>query len=336
VASMRESSSVRRNLPPLRALQAFDATARWLTVTRAADELFVTPGAVSQQLKALEAWFEVPLFRRDGRRLALTEAGHQLLPRVRAGFDELARATDGLVAHRSRPALRVTAPPSLAAKWLLPRLSRFRAAWPQTDLDISITSRVLDFQADDVHVAIRCCQGSRSGLWAVPLLTYELMPVCSPGLLAHIPLHVPADLRLHTLLHDKTLRACEDWGRWLELAGAHDVDSSGGIRFNHSAHAYQAAIEGCGIVLAKSALVSDDLAAGRLVRPFLLSIPASHCYQVLCPHTVASEPNVTAFYDWLRSERDRAPQHLAAETMQGEPVQCDRLARDVWLASTHP
>ncbi len=289
-----------RRLPPLNALRAFEAAARHLSFTRAADELSVTQAAVSHQIKGLEGRLGVSLFRRLHRKLLLTEAGQALFPPVGEALDGIADAVSGLSAAQSAGILTVSTMDSLAANWLVPRLGRFRARLPDIDVHISTTDELVDFSRDAVDLAIRYGRGEWPGLRVERLMTEEVFPVCSPALLeGGPPLAKPAHLRHHTLLHD-ALR--EDWRMWLMAAGVEGVDAARGPGYGHSYLVVQAAIAGEGVALGRSVLVADALAEGRLVRPFDVSLPVEFAYYVVCPEDLAESPKVKPFRDWLLEE----------------------------------
>lgn len=295
-----------RRLPPLNALRAFEAAGRHLSLTKAAEELHVTPAAIGHQIKALEDYLGVPLFRRLNRGLLLTDAGQACLPGLREGFDRLAAAVERARTQHQRRPLTVSVAPSFAAKWLVPRLERFREAHPGIDVRIDASTRLVDFQGEDIDLGIRYGPGNYSGLHVERLLTEEVFPVCSPHLLKGThPLRIPADLRWHTLLHvdtDIQDSPWPDWTTWLLSAGVSDIDATRGPRFSLSSMAVQTAIEGHGVVLGSSVLVADDLAAGRLIRPFEHSTPVNFAYYLVCLETRAEQPRIAAFRDWLLTE----------------------------------
>jgi LysR family glycine cleavage system transcriptional activator len=294
-----------RRLPPLNALRAFEAAARHLSFTRAAAELHVTQTAISHQIRALEERLGVRLFRRLPRGLLLTEEAQRYLPPVRDAFDRIAAATAQLAAGGSSGSLTVSVLPSFAAKWLVPRLGRFRAAHPDLDLRISASSQLVDFARDDVDVGIRMGRGHYPDLRVDRLFGESMVPVCAPELQngAH-PLRRPEDLRQHVLLHDDDHSG---WQLWLELAGVEGVDAGRGPVFTDSAMVVQAAAEGQGVALARSVLAAGDLAAGRLVRPFEVSVPHDLAYYLVSPEATAEQPRIRAFRAWLLVEaRDQA------------------------------
>ena len=295
-----------RKLPPLNALRAFEAAARHLSVTKAAGELNVTPAAVSHQVKALEDRLGVALFHRLNRALMLTDAGQTFLPGLRDGFDRLAGAVDRVRSACETGTLNVSVGPSFAAKWLVPRLNRFRDAHAEIDLRIDATDHVVDLARGEAELAIRYGAGRYPGLRTETLFDEQVAPVCSRELCeGPPPLNQPSDLRGHTLLHVEWNTRDEtwlDWRMWLMAAGAEGVDATRGPRFNVESMAAQAAIEGHGVALVSSAIVVDDLAAGRLVRPFALSLPTEFAYYVVTTDDAAERPKVAAFRDWLLAE----------------------------------
>ncbi len=297
-----------RPLPPLNALRAFEAAGRHLSFTKAADELHVTPGAISQQVKLLEDYLGVALFRRMNRALLLTEAGQACLPGLRDGFARLVEAVEGARRQdRYRP-LTVSAAPSFAGKWLVPRLDRFRQAHPGIDVRVDASHRLVDFKREDVDVGVRYGLGKYPGLQVDRLLTEEVSPVCSPALLrgSH-PLRAPPDLHFHTLLHvdwGAHFESWPDWSMWLATVGVREVDAARGPRFTQTGLAIQAAIEGHGVALAGSVLVDQDLAAGRLVKPFAQSMPVAFAYYLVCPKATAKQARVAAFRRWMLAEAE--------------------------------
>jgi LysR family glycine cleavage system transcriptional activator len=290
-------------LPPLNALRAFESAARHLSISRAARELFVTPAAVSHQVKSLEAFVGTALFVRRHRALALTEAGATLLPGLRAGFAQLTDAVAQLHAQQSDRPLTVSANISFCSKWLIPRLDDFRGRHPDIDIRLDASNALVDFASDDVDVAVRYGGGVYPGLVSHRLWDAQVFPVCSPSLAsAAKPLATPADLRHHTLLHPDWFSESDtwlDWRSWLLSAGITDIDPHTGLQFNQTTLAIQAAIEGQGVALANRMLVADDLAAGRLIKPFELSLDMEFTFYLVYPETTAQRPALAAFRDWL-------------------------------------
>lgn len=298
-----------RRLPPLNALRAFEAAGRHLSMSKAADELHVTPAAVSHQIKALEAHLGVALFRRLTRSLLLTDAGQSCLAGVTDGFDRLAEAMARLANDDRGGVVTVSAAPSFAAKWLVPRIERFAAAEPEIDLRISASLELVDFRRDEVDLAVRFGAGVYDGLVAEKLFDEAFIPLCSPALLAggH-PLRAPADLRHHTLLHVDTpqfARVEAEWRMWLKAAGVKGVEATRGPRFSHADHAIQAAIDGAGVVLAQRSITRDDVAKGRLVMPFAVELPVALGYYLVMPPGGDRRAKVAAVRRWLLAEARR-------------------------------
>jgi LysR family glycine cleavage system transcriptional activator len=291
---------VRRRLPPLNALRAFEAAARHLSFTKGAAELHVTQAAVSHQVKALEEHLELRLFRRLDRALVLTEEGQAYFRDIRDVLDRLDEATSRLLATGGRQTLTVTALPSFAARWLVPRLGRFREAFPQIDIRLDPNIAVVDFAREDVDVAIRYGRGDYPGMRSDRLLEEEVYPVCSPKLLqGPKPLRKPEDLRHHVLLHTD---GSEDWQAWLLTEGVRGVDATRGPMFYDSSMLLEAAVGGQGVALGRSVLAAGELASGRLVRPFARSQPAGFAYYVVSPVATADRPKIASFREWVLGE----------------------------------
>jgi LysR family glycine cleavage system transcriptional activator len=291
-----------RSLPSLNGLRAFEAAARHLSFTRAAEELNVTQAAISHQIKELEERLGIRLFRRLNRTLMLTDEAQRLYPAARDAFDRLAEAVEGLKARDTVGPLTVSVLPSFAAKWLVPRLSHFQERHPDIDLRISALERLVDLGRDDVDIAIRFGAGKWPGVRADLLLKNHLTPVCSPSMLHR--LSEPAELAHVTLLHEsmEPMAAFPDWARWLSVAGVSGVDVSRGLRFSHTHILLQAAIDGRGVALGQLALAADDLAAGRLVAPFNLKLPTGYAYYLAYLPGAAEQPKIKAFREWIMSE----------------------------------
>ena len=294
-----------RRLPPLNALRAFEAAGRHLSFTKAAAELNVTPAAISHQVKALEAQLGVSLFRRLTRALRLTDAGQAGLATLGQGFDKLAQGVEQMRAHGEDEVLTISVGPSFGAKWLVPRLERFRGRHPDVEIRIDGTDRLVDLARDEADVALRYGPGGYKGVRVDRLFRQVNTPVCSPALLggAH-PLRQPDDLRHHTLLHIDWKEADATWRMWLLAAGLRDIDPTRGPLFSLESMAVQAALDGQGVALVGEMLVADDLAAGRLVRPFdpSLSRPLTFSYYLVSAKEKAERPKVAAFRDWLLEE----------------------------------
>jgi LysR family glycine cleavage system transcriptional activator len=286
-------------------LRAFEAAARHLNFSRAADELSVTPGAVSQQIQNLEDYIGAGLFKRTPRGLLLTDAAQTALPALREAFDRLAEAASLLTAAVDGRRLTLTAPPSFAAKWLVPRLGRFEQAHPQVDVWLSADMDLVDFAGGDVDLAVRYGAGAYPGLETQRLMQETVIPVTSPETVAANPLNEPGDLARHVLLHDGSPDAdesCPDWQMWLAARGIKGVDGSRGPRFNQSSLVIEAAMAGRGVALAKRTLAQDDLDAGRLVAPMAISTNVDFAYYVVHPKAKARLPQVKAFVTWIVAE----------------------------------
>lgn len=309
-------------LPPLAALRAFEAAARHLSFKKAAEELHVTPAAISQQIKALESYLGQGLFRRLTRALEVTPAGLAMLPKIREGFECLAAAID-ITRQCDDGALTINAPPSFASRWLVPRLPRFTTAYPEIELLLSSSADTVDrrgetavFEAGLVdprlaasEVAIRYGSGNYPGYRVEKIFAPDCVPVCSPRLpTVDKPLAIPADLRRQVLIHDETMGGEDhqaDWEQWLRVAGVVDIDAQRGARFSNAVLAVEAALDGQGVALALRPLVEADVAAGRLFIPFDIAVPSPYAYYLVMPEAVALRPSVAAFRAWLLEEGSR-------------------------------
>ena len=294
-------------LPPLRAIRYFEAAARHLSITKAAQELHVTHCAISHQIKGLEEWLGIPLLSRLKRRIALTDAGQAYMPYVRSVREALDRLASGTRQLRDLGGIRtltVSVMPSFAAKWLVPRLGFFHAAQPEIDVRISATERLVDFDREDVDIAIRYGSGEWSGVRADLLVAERFIPVCSPHLLrAGKSLRKPEDLVHHTLLYD--MGWPDIWPRWFEASGLRLSGRQRKLSFSFSDLMLQAALDGVGVGLAQVALVGDELAARRLVKPFDTDLPGNNGYFVVSPSTRPDSLAVAAFRKWLFAEMDK-------------------------------
>jgi LysR family glycine cleavage system transcriptional activator len=295
-----------RRLPPLNALRSFEVAARHLSFTKAADELGVTPAAVSHQVKLLEDQLGVALFTRVNKNLQLTEAAHLCLPGIRAAFDGLAAAVDRIGASDRSGILTVSVAPSFAAKWLVPRLERFQSDNPEIDVRVSASMQLVDFGSGEVDLAVRYGGGKYPGLVSERVLSETVVPVCGPALLkGPHGLKKPSDIRFHTLLHDDSPDedvSCPTWAMWLRAAGVEGVDAARGPRFNQSSLVLEAAVLGRGVALAKSTIAAADLAEGRVVRPFELGFPVDFAYYLVYPESKRDLPKVETFRRWLHRE----------------------------------
>ena len=313
-----------RRLPQLNALRAFEAAARQLSFTKAAAELSVTQAAISHQVKALEEELGVKLFRRLNRALALTDAGQAYLPPTRAAFETIAHATAKLRTREAGGPLKVSMLPSFGARWLMPRLWRFRERHPEIDVLVSVSNAPVDFARDDMDMAIRYGYGRYPDLHATLLMREQIYPVCSPRLLATGPgIRTPDDLRHYTLLHDYAAGIVDEhaWPYWLKQWGVAGFDWERGPAFSDSAMLVLAAVEGHGVALGRESLCADDVAAGRLVRLFPeLPFETRTAYYVVSPPANAEQPKVRRFRDWLLEEAGAMISAEAALPAPGPPT----------------
>ena len=295
-----------KRLPPLNSLRAFVAAARHLSLAKAADELNVTPGAVSQQIKQLEDHLGCALFRRTNRQLLLTDEGQAILPGLVEAFERMQEALRAIASVGNDGRLTVTVAPSLASKWLVPRLDRFTALHPEIDVLVSASMALADFEAEDIDCAIRYGAGRYPGVVVEKLMAESVVPVCSPSLLKDKKsLRTPADLKDFTLLHDDSPDqdpSCPDWQMWLRAAGIEHIGARRGLRFNQSSLVVEAAISGRGVALAKARLAADDIRAGRLVTLFNVKQPIQFAYYFVAPPEKSALKRVQLFRKWLGDE----------------------------------
>jgi LysR family transcriptional regulator, glycine cleavage system transcriptional activator len=306
-------------LPPLSTFRTFEAAARLLSFTKAAEELHVTPAAVSQQIKTLESYLGVALFIRRSNTLQLSEQGLAMYPKIRDGLDSFAAGVE-ITQPRLVQALNVVAPPSFATRWLVPRLARFSMAHPDVAIRISAspdnidgpqtvlapTQGMIDPRTETSEVAIRFGTGIYPGYQVEKLLTPDYVLVCSPRLIGgEAPLRTPQDLQGHILIHDESIPAVDkrpSWAEWLRLAGVEGVDIERGPRFSNSLMVLEAACEGQGVALGLSPQIESDVAAGRLVKPFPINMKSAYAYYLVMPDGIAEQPVVQAFRQWLQAE----------------------------------
>jgi LysR family glycine cleavage system transcriptional activator len=298
-----------RRLPPLNALKAFEAAARNKSLARAAEELHVTPGAVSQQVKALELALDVKLFARERQRLAITEAGSDYLAVIRDALDQIAIGTERIVQRRRKGVLTVSVSLDFAAKWLVSRLGRFAERHAEIDLRISATDQHVDFAREDVDLAVRHGDGRWPGLAVCRLCPEQLFPVCSPRLLAgRSPVTTASDLLAFPLLR---LDDWTGWTRWFAAAGV-SLPVAHGPVLNRASMLIDAAIDGQGVALARTALAAGDLIAGRLVRPVDVSLSMANTYWIVGPQATATMPKIEAFRNWMLAEAAEDARRLEA------------------------
>jgi LysR family glycine cleavage system transcriptional activator len=287
-------------LPSLNGLRAFEAAARHLSFTQAASELNVTQTAISHQIRRLEEELGLRLFIRKNRALALTPQARDYLPGVRAAFNDLRLATDRLLRKDDDRVLTISTLASLAAKWLLPRLSTFQEAHPGIDVRITTSTGLVDFRSGDVDAAIRYGRGHWPGVRAEWLMADELFPVCSPKLLkGEKPLRSPQDLAHQTLLHSSG-GYDDDWRQWLTAAGLPtNISRQPGVSFDLIFVTIQAAIDGIGVAMGRTSYVQDDIAKGRLVVPFEIALPTDAGFYLVSPEGMAEPQKLKAFRQWL-------------------------------------
>jgi LysR family glycine cleavage system transcriptional activator len=305
-------------LPPLTALRAFEAAARRMSFAKAADELAVTPAALSYQIKQLEDHLGLPLFVRLNRAVELTEAGRLLRPGVAEGFEALRAAVRALDALREGKGLTVTAGPAFTAKWLAPRIFHFVERRPDVEVRIVASLRVMDFDRDGVDAAIRFGLRVDEAQYSEVLIRDRLTPLCAPATAARI--REPADLLTAPLIHDDSMAALgwgPVWEDWFEAAGLDRPDWRRGARFSNADHALSAAAEGSAVVLGRVSLAEPELRAGRLAAPLPLALDPEAHYRFVCPRGAETRPAMAAFLAWLREETAATPDpapHLRVAT----------------------
>ena len=297
----------RRNYP-LNALRAFEASARNLSYVKAAEELFVSPAAISHQVKRLEDYLGVQLFRRQPNGLLLTDTAQRLMIDLSDAFQRLDTALDRVQDNETQGALTLSIAPMFAVKWLLPRLGMFNLLHPEIDVRMSASLALVDPQRDGFDAAIRLGKGHYPELCTVKLFDESVTPMCCPRLLETTHLNGPDDLQKFVLLHDDSMRFDPDvptWKKWLTTAGASAVKTTRGPHFNQPDHALQAAIDGAGVVLGWQYLAHDDLAAGRLVQPFNIELPLGSAFYFVYPKVLSKQLKLTSFLNWLLEEIDQ-------------------------------
>jgi LysR family transcriptional regulator, glycine cleavage system transcriptional activator len=300
-----------RRLPPLNALRAFEAASRHASFTRAAEELFVTQGAVSRHVATLETWLKVQLFSRSPRGIELTPKGAVFFRIVRSALDQLEYGARQLQQKPDDRTLRLKVPPTFAIRWLMPRLGQFHALHRDIDVQITTSHQPVNFNREDVDACIHSDTQPLPDARCQRLFGERLLPVCSPALPERGPaLAVPADLARHVLVC--SLHRPRDWPTWLAAAGVAGVDGNNGLKVENSALAYQAALEGVGVVIAQRSFVDDDLRTGRLIAPFSLQVQTDGAYYLGYPAERAKSESVAAFEAWVLREGLRTDEQLAA------------------------
>lgn len=296
-------------LPPLTALRAFDAAARHMSFAKAAEELNVTPAALSFQIKTLEEHLGAPLFHRLNRAVRLTEAGEALAPGAKDGFEALVSAWRAAQRTQDNQGLTVTAGPAFTAKWLAPRLYDFARAFPDIELSFAASLKVVDIRRDGVDVALRFGTGDANiqedGLYSLPLAEEWVSPVMTPDLAQTYP--TPESLRDAPLIFDESisfLKPKSDWPTWFAAVGV-DFAPTHGLRFSQADHAIDAALSGAGVVLGRRALVVKDIADGRLVAPYKVALGTQARFRFICAEGAETRPQIQAFRDWVMSEIEK-------------------------------
>lgn len=297
---------MKRSLLPLNALRAFDAAARHMSFKLAADDLSVTPAAISQQIRSLEDFLGVELFRRTNRSLVLTEAAQLSLAPLKEGFERMEEAVDILTESKTSNVLKVSVSPSFASKWLVPRLASFYERRPDAIVKISATMQITDFKAEDVDIAIRYGLGNYTGLYEEEILRETVFPVCAPSLIeGKEDATCPSAILNYTLIHDDSTAEDDSvptWAMWMKAAGIQMAEGMPALHFNNHALAIEAAVAGRGILLARSVIAEEDLKAGRLVKPFGEAVPINFAHYIVCPEDKLKNERVQDLIDWLRTE----------------------------------
>lgn len=313
---------MRRSLPPLNALRAFEATARHLSFSKAAHELHVTPAALSHQIRGLEELLALKLFHRKARSIELTAAAQLMYPGVRAGFESLRTAVEQLDRVREDRILVVSASPGLTAKWLVPRIYRFLELHPEIDTRISSSAGYANFTTDGVDAGIRLSAGVHPDLHVEKLSDEWLLPLCSPRLLeGEHPLRSPHDLARFPLIQIDLPGLVPTWGDWLAAVGVTGIDTARGLRLNIADHALDAASEGAGVVLGYKLVASRDMRLGRLVVPFGPELPLpGRAYHFVCARGQETRRSVRAFRDWLFAEIAATHAQLAGDPVHTVPT----------------
>lgn len=292
---------MRHRLPSLSALRAFEAAARRGSMTLAAEELSVSPGAVSRHVSLLESHFSCSLFRRKQRGVELTDKGREFHTEVAAAFDRIDNACSELMGKGTDRVLRLSFYPTITSEWLLPRLAEFRTREPDIELHLDASFRRINFETDSVDIAMVTGKQDQAGLHQQPLFSPLYFPVCSPTLPGlRPPLRSAEDLKSHTLLYSASQLG--NWKAWLAAAGVSDIDVEDGLMLENSTLAFKAAREGAGIALGQQLFVADDLLTGRLIAPFDLSLRSSNRYYLACLEKKRNERHVAAFRTWFTAE----------------------------------
>ncbi|MBA4783290.1 MAG: transcriptional regulator GcvA [Rhizobiales bacterium] len=295
---------MRDRLPPLNALRAFEATARHMSFSLAAAELFVTPSALSYQVRQLEDHLGQKLFARLNRSIALTDAGARLYPGIHAGLLAMTEAVASLRGATPDNVLVVSTGPAFAAKWLAPRMYRFIEDNPEIEFQLAASLKLVDLATDEADLAIRYGYGDYPDLHVEPIFNDTVKPMCAPELIAR-GLKTPGDLKNFTLLHDDSIKHISNapgWPEWLRRANVRDVDGTRGVRFNYADHCIDAAVEGAGVALGRTSLAGRELKSQRLVAPFDIDLATSASFWFVCHPRALEKLKVQRFRDWIFRE----------------------------------
>jgi LysR family transcriptional regulator, glycine cleavage system transcriptional activator len=307
--------------PSLDLLRGFEAAARHLNFTRAADELFITQSAVSRQIKALEDRLGVTLFLRQPKRLRLTQQGERLYRAVSSALRQVNEAMEGLSRRAGPSVVTVTSTLGFCALWLVPRLSSFQKSFPEAEVRIAANDRILNLDRERIDVSIRYCPAQAAPKDAIWLFNEELLPVCSPVLLDSLvrQLRDPADLRHHVLLHlddPDNPSPWLSWSHWLETAGVPGLKPAGSLAFNYYDQVVRAALAGQGVALGRSPLVQDLVQDRSLVVPLVARATTDREYWVVQASSARGRPEVERFVQWMRAEAQAQPSQLALDDVQ--------------------
>ena len=297
-----------RRFPPLVSLRVFEAAARHLSFTKAAEELNVTQAAVSHQIKKLEDYLQTPLFLRLNRSIELTKQGAVFVGPLTQAFDIMATATAMLDESKIPKTINIATFDSIAANWLAPRIRNFQALWEDVSIKVITRNRHFDFTGREVDVEIRYGDGNWPGLHAIKITNENIFPVCSPEYLAKFEGDLPSHrISEMDLIHDELIMG---WSDWLEAADVSGIDANKGLKYNHSHIVQQAAVNGEGVALGRGLLVADAISDGKLVKPFNVQIMSQFSYYLVFPKELLEQPWVISFRDWLMTEVKNTPKNL--------------------------
>lgn len=304
------------NLPPLNPLRAFEAAARHMSIRRAAEEMNVTPGAVSRQVKVLEEHLGVRLFRRSPSEIYLTAEGEQYFQAISSHLHSLADATRTLVGRKGQEIVRIRGYTTFCGKWLIPRIASFNAENEQTELRLTTSLEAVDFERENIDAAIRLGDGNFAGMEVDRLFDNDLVPLCSPRFARANGLREGADLRNVRLLH--TMARPDDWRIWIEAANLSSViDPYAGSKFASSILAYQAALDGQGVMMAQRALFREDMEHGLLVQPFGPTVSrGSFTYYLVLPRNRLRNPAMRRFRTWLLEQCAEEMRYRTLESIE--------------------